>query len=351
MNALFNLNKPPAAETMEEMRAFDATTLGNEYAAISRGLLSVELVGDLDEEHANFGAEMPNIQGALDKLSGWYDAEIHFKEMQKAAAEITRTAKKLPREYGFYIREYFMERAQEAMMNYEWHRREIERIIDGSKDRAAIEGKMDEEMATLGGKINQIIEHYEKPMDPEMDENAVQGLIKNLRLPNPTTPTKASLAILRKITGEQTITNAYTDRYYSKVLVAYVRPDLYFENTDGAADAIRDLCTSTAPNTTVFRLTDSRFAAVFLAAMPYVLSAPDAWARAKDFVGADPAEVRAEMTDLLLLHWDPAQSYFAEMSWMPASDKRITPGGILEIVRESETLDDAVGAMYTFNTE
>lgn len=56
------------------------------------------------------------------------------------------------------------------------------------------------------------------------------------------------------------------------------------------------------------------------------------------------------MTELLLLHWDPAQSHYADMSWMPASNLTSSGiPGILGIVRDSETLDDAVRKIYAFS--
>lgn len=353
MNTLFNLNKPPTAETMEEMRAFDATALEADYAAISRGFLSVDLAGELDEERARLDAEAPNLQSALAKLSGWYDAEARYGEMQAAARKIAAAAEKLPPEYGFYIRGYFMESIQDAVTRYEEQRREIERIISEDipeNDRAAIEDKMDSRMENLGGKVTEIIKRYEKRADPVVNETVVRKLMGNLRSAVPGTPAKTDLETLREITGEQPTTKLRSNRYYFKLLAAYIRPDLYFENTDGAADAVREICTSTVQKTNLFKLTDSAFVAVFLAAMPYILSAPDAWDRARNFESADPAKIREEMTELLLLHWDPAQSHYADMSWMPASNLTSSGiPGILGIVRDSETLDDAVRKIYAFS--
>lgn len=353
MNTRFNQRNAPTDAEMDAFRAFDAGAIVDRYDEIPRALLSTELSVELDEERALLDTELPNIERALDKLSVWHDVEFLYQRLLTEAGKIAEENERRPPSGGFYVRGYFLRKIANAHRNYEDLVANIENAIAvsnlGETDREAVWGKVDAKLDAVGNRTTRIIEQYEIPKEPVLDEKKLKAVIATVRQEKLLTPAKTLPEMARAITGEQPITEVRVKTFvYYKTLVAYVRPDLYFETADGAADAIRELCTSRVPGATAFKLEDRFFTILFLAAMPYTMRNPDAWERTRNLDTADAAAVRQEATELLLLDWDPARSHYADMSWMPAANKAVLTADVLNTIRESETLDEAIAVIYAF---
>ncbi len=352
-NTMFNEPRPPSDDALAALLARDGPAMEDQYAAIARENLPPDLQDSLAEEHARFVAETPLIHASIDKLVAWRDAERLYADMRNAARGVIEEGKRQNPEHGFYIREYFARKVGGELERYEELLEEVKTTIDtdgrSEADRDAVWEKVRDKLEALATKVNDVLKEFDDPEPPEIGEEALKNYVNAVRSTTITTPGPVLKNTDPKLTGFLVNTNLRGRSMTGyRVMCAYIRPDLYFETTDGAADIIRALCTSTVGQTNVFALTELNFVILFLAAMPYVLREPDAWARIREFGGTDPVEVRRELTEILLLHWDPVQSHYTDMSWMPAANGAITSSGILDAIHASDTLDEAIAKIYTF---